>query len=269
MKVCLVIGDPISHSLSPKMHNAGYEYLGIEEEYCYSTSLVNLKNLKNSLKQFKDQGVRGISCTYPVKEALLGLLDELDETAELVGAVNTIVNDGGRFKGFNTDWLGVVRPFEECGVKFSENKIAVIGTGGAAKAACFGINKLGGTPVIFGRNKTEGVVLADKFNGEFVNLTNISQIQNFKAIFNATTLGMAPDNLEESPIPKQFLHNNMIIFDSIYNPRETLLLKTARKAGAKTINGIEMLLHQGLEQFRLFTGFEPPLEIMRNALKEI
>ena len=276
MKYCYVIGDPVSHSLSPKIHNAGYHSLGIQDNFFYSKIVVNPENIEDFIMNFNFNETIGLSCTSPIKELLVKYLDELDESVKMIEAVNTIKNINGKLKGFNTDWLGVVTPFELRGIDLKDKHVVVLGTGGAAKAACYGVNRRGGIPVVFGRNQQVGFEMARKFNGEFISFNEIDKVQNYRYIFNATTIGMqlkdmdSPnENTLNTPIPKQYLNPEMVIFDSIYKPLETELLKNAKEAGATVINGLNMLLYQALEQFRIFTGYEAPLEVMKQELNMI
>ncbi len=249
-KICLIIGDPVEHSLSPVFHNAGYKALGIEDEYEFKTQSVKPDDLKD--------------CTIPHKEAVIPYLDNLDETARSIGAVNTIVNKNGVLYGYNTDWIGAVEPL----VKLRDlkgSKTAVIGAGGAGKAFVYGLVNAGGKVTIYNRTLERAKTLAVHFGCEFKPLHEQEDIKNADIICNTTSMGMDSD---ETPVDKSNLHAGQVVFDAVYSPLQTRLLREAKAAGAKTIPGTEMLLHQGYAQFKLFTGRQAPEQAMKQALAE-
>jgi shikimate dehydrogenase len=263
-KICIIIGDPIEHSLSPKMHNAGYKFLGIDDEYFFLSSKVEAENLEKNIEALKFLNVRGITCTIPHKQNVIKYLDKLDETAKEIGAVNTVVNDNGVLTGYNTDWLGIKIPLEKQ-VDVKGKKVALIGAGGASQAVAYAIKKMGGELLIFNRTYEKAEKMAKKFGGIACKMEEVDKIKNCDIIINSTNVGMG--KLEgQSLIPLDIINKNHIVFDIIYKPKETALIKRALEIGAKVIYGYEMLLYQGLEQFELYTGKKAPEEVMRGVL---
>lgn len=265
-KVCMVIGDPIEHSLSPVLHNAGYKALGIDKKFVYKKELVKFEDLGKFIDSIKNSDIRGISLTMPHKLKVMKYLDEIDKTAIKIGSVNTVVNDDGKLLGFNTDWLGVIVPLEKI-TALKGKRIAVIGAGGAARAAIFGFIKSGCKVTIFNRTIDKAKALAQEFNCKFSGMNNMEEIKKMDIIFNATSLGMGGD-VHISALPANIIQKHHIVFDAIYSPHETQLIKNAKKKDATIIYGSEMLLYQGIAQFELFTKAKAPLQQMRKALEE-
>ena len=264
-KICLIIGDPVEHSLSPVMHNAGYEALGIEDQFVFLGSKVKVEDIGIAVNVMRKMGIHGLTCTIPHKTEVMRFLDEIDETALKIGAVNTVLNRRGRLIGFNTDWLGAVTPLEKLTSLFGK-KAVVLGAGGAARAVVFGLLKKGADVKIFNRTKAKAIKLAEEFQCQVTNLKKMPEIKDFDIIINTTSVGMKPMD-QETPISTEFINDKQIVFDIVYVPHETKLLKEAKKRGAKIIHGVEMLLHQGTAQFEIYTGQKAPEEIMRRTLK--
>jgi len=265
-KICLIIGDPVAHSLSPAMHNAGYKALEIDHQFVYLGAKVKVEDIGLAVQVMRKMGIHGLTCTIPHKVKVMKYLDEIDETAKKIGAVNTVLNRDGKLIGFNTDWQGVVIPLEKI-TSLSGKQALVLGAGGAARAVVFGLLKKGAKVKIFNRTKEKAIELAEEFNCQVTNLKIKSEIKDFDIIVNTTSIGMKP--LEnEMPIPTKFITNKQIVFDIVYVPFETKLLREAKKRGAKIIHGIEMLLHQGTAQFEIYTGHKAPEEVMRKTLYE-
>jgi shikimate dehydrogenase len=261
-KICMVIGDPIEHSLSPQMHNAGYEALHIDNQFVYVACHVDVKHIENFITGVRAMRIRGISCTIPHKIAIMPYLDEIDETAKKIGAVNTIVNEDGKLIGYNTDWLGILTPLEKI-TKLKDKTIALIGAGGAARAIAYAVTKQNAKLTIYNRTFEKAKKLADEFESTALSLNQIENIKYANIIINATSVGLK--NKNETIVPKQYITKNQIIFDAVYG-HETKILKDAKEKGAKTISGIDMLLYQGLAQFKLFTGLDAPVEAMKKVL---
>lgn len=268
-KLCIIIGDPVEHSLSPVMHNAAYKELGIDDKFVFTGATVKPENLEDTVKGVRAMGIRGLTCTIPHKIEVMKYIDEVDVTAKQIGAVNTVVNENGKLKGYNTDWLGVVNPLEKY-TSLQGKKVALIGAGGAAHAMAYGVLKKGARLTIFNRTveKAEELGNAMKLLG-FIpavkSTTEISLVKGFDIILNSTSLGMG-EQINETPVPKEFLKKEHIVFDAVYVPFETKLLMEAKEKGATIIHGMEMLLHQGLVQFELYTGQKAPEDVMRNVL---
>lgn len=263
-KICLIIGDPVEHSLSPAMHNAGYEALGMDDRFVYLGAKVNVKDVEMVIQAMRKMGIHGLTCTIPHKIEVMKYLDEIDETAKKIGAVNTVLNKNGKLIGFNTDWLGVVIPLEKI-TSLKDKKVLVLGAGGASRAVVFGLLNRKAKVTIYNRTNQKAIDLAKEFSCQSTELINNSEITDFDIIINTTSVGMKP--LEnQTPIPVECLTEKQIVFDIVYVPYETKLLKEAKKRGAKIIHGIEMLLHQGTAQFEIYTGRKAPEEIMRKTL---
>lgn len=264
-KLCCVIGNPVKHSLSPVIHNAGYQKLGLDFVYL----VFDVYNLKITLLGLKEINVRGISVTVPFKQKIMKYLDKIDDTAKKIGAVNTVINENRDLIGSNTDWIGAIQALEEK-TDLEGKTVALIGAGGAARAIAYGLKYKKAKVYVYNRTKAK----ADKLRQELdlydsYSLYNVGIIKQADIIINATPVGMKPNDWE-SPIPAEFIQKGQIVFDIVYSPFETQFLKSAKIRGAKLVFGYKMLLFQGIEQFKLFTGKQAPVEVMEQALlKEI
>lgn len=263
-KLCMVVGDPIEHSLSPQMHNAGYNALRIQSDYVYVAANVKQDKIKQFVDGIRALGIRGVSCTIPHKTLVVPYLDEINETAKKIGAVNTIVNNNGHLVGYNTDWQGIVAPLEAV-TTIKGKRVALLGAGGAARAVIYGITKQGGHVTIFNRTLQTAEALAQEFSCNVLPLDQREAVQNMDIIINATSIGLHPHS-DQTPLPKDYILKSHVVFDAVYNPIETRLLREAKEQGATTIAGYEMLLHQGAAQFKLYTHLEAPVAIMRETL---
>lgn len=262
-KICCLIGDPIEHSLSPLIHNAGYEALGIN--YVYVP--LRVKDIKRAIEGIRGLGIRGASITLPHKTSAIKYLDRIDPLAEEIGAVNTIVNDDGVLSGYNTDYHGALKALEEV-TTLGGKKTVLIGSGGAASAIAVGLKKKGGKLVVLNRTEDKARKLAKQVNAEDSgSLERLGEISSADILINATSVGMWP-GVNESIIPKHLLHNRLTVFDTVYNPRETRLLAEARERGYAIVYGYKMLLYQAAMQFELFTGHQAPLPAMESALTQ-
>src|SRR3989344_4372050 len=263
-KICMVIGDPIEHSLSPIMHNAGYEKVGIDSEFVFLACNVIVDQIADFVAGIKAMKIRGVSCTLPHKMEVMKYMDDIDEIAKKIGAVNTIVNDRGVLKGYNTDLIGAIAPLQK--ITLLENKkVALIGAGGVARAFAYGLTQKGSNLTIYNRTIEKAQELATKFGGDARSFDTLEDVKNMDIIINATSVGLDP-NYNESSLPKKLITDKHIVFDVIYVPYDTKLLRDAKQKGARIIHGIEMLLQQGIAQFKLYTGYDAPEETMRNAL---
>ncbi len=263
-KICLVIGDPIKYSLSPQMHNAGYKALGIDDQFIFVASHVNISEMEDFIKGARAMKIRGVSLTMPHKLEVLKYLDEIDPVAKKIGAVNTIINEANILKGYNTDWLGVVKPLEMI-TNLTGKHVALIGAGGAARAAVYGFVKKGAKVTIFNRTIKKAKELAEEFGCSYASLDELEKVKVLDIIFNATSVGLHSEE-NQTPLPKKYITNKHIVFDAIYSSFETRLLQEAKEKGAKTIHGLKMFLYQGTEQFKLYTGHEAPSDIMKKVL---
>lgn len=266
-----LIGYPLKHSLSPAMHNAAFKALGINAEY----RLFEIKpeGLDSFLETLDDRNISGLNITVPYKEKVLDFVQLDDESFYLrqVGAVNTIVKKNGRWKGFNTDIAGFAQHLKEQYNPLGKSA-ALLGAGGAGRAIVYvlaqsKVKEL----VIFDIEKTKAEAVVSMIEELFPHcrvsaVATIEQlhISEKDLLINATPVGL---NESDSPLVRQeMLHKNLFVYDLIYNPAETRLLALAKKVGAKTSNGLGMLLYQGVLSFKYFTGKDAPVEVMRKAL---
>lgn len=267
-KICMIIGDPVEHSLSPAMHNKTYEALGIDDEFVYVGSRVRIEDVKYVVTAVKAMGIRGLTCTMPHKVEVMKYLDKqyIDPIALKIGAVNTVVNDNGILKGYNTDWFGVLAPLEKL-IELKGKSVAILGAGGVARAMAYAVSSRGAFFTVFNRTPEKAEELSRDFGGQARSYKDIAEVKDMDVILNATPLGMHPQE-NAIPLPKQYISKKQIVLDAIYDPFETRLLREAREQGAKVIHGMEMLLHQGAAQFELYTGRKAPVEEMREAMKK-
>jgi shikimate dehydrogenase len=262
-KICCLIGDPVEHSLSPSIHNAGYQALRIN--YAYVSFQVS--DIKRAIEGIRGLGIRGASVTIPHKTTALKYLDRIDPLAEEIGAVNTIVNDDDVLTGYTTDGDGALKALEEV-TTLGGKKAVLIGSGGAASAIAVGLKAKGVKLVVLNRTEEKARRLAKRVNAEgFGGLKKLSEIPSADILINATPVGMWP-KLGQSIIPRELLHNRLTVFDVVYNPRETRLLAEARERGCAVVYGYKMLLYQAVKQFELFTGLKAPLPAMESALAQ-
>ena len=271
-----LLGSPVAHSISPQMHNEGFKQLGLD--YAYLAFDIPLNKLETVTDSLRVMNVRGFNLTMPHKNAMCALCDELSPAAEIIGAVNTVVHDNGRFIGYTTDGTGYMRALEDDGFHIIGKKMTILGAGGAAtsifvQAALDGVSEIS----IFSRRipfyeRAEEII--KKLNERTTCKINLFDFDNpdilkreiaeSAILVNGTSVGMTP-NTDHCLIPdKSFFHKELIVSDVIYEPRETKLLKLAREAGCRTQNGLYMLLYQGAEAFKLWTGEEMPIPIIKD-----
>ena len=256
-----VLGYPVRHSLSPAMHNAAFQAMNINAVYlAFETGY-----LKGALEGMKALNIVGLSVTIPHKADIMPLLDEVDDLALRIGAVNTVVNQNGRLIGYNTDARGALKALEEKTTVTGQSCL-VIGAGGAARAIGFMLGEKGAEVTIVNRSPERGEALARDLNGLFVPLEQLGELRP-RILIQTTPVGMFPET-DRSPVPEQILRPDLVVMDIIYNPLETKLLRTAKARGCLIIDGLGMFVYQGSEQFRLWTGLEPPVEIMRQAVQK-
>lgn len=270
-KVCAIIGDPVEHSLSPVMHNAAFKKLGLNLVYVAFT--VTKSELENAVLGAKSLGLRGLNVTMPHKNAVMEYLDEVDSTAESIGAVNTILNSQGKLTGYNTDGIGAMVALQENGVTAGEKKMVILGAGGAAKAIAHEAAQDVEELVVLNRTTKKAEQLATDLNKKFE--TNVKsgtlspellkkELKDTDILINATSIGMNPD-IDRSPVPTDLLRPDMCVMDIIYNPLETKLAKDAQTVGAKVVSGLEMLVYQGAAALEIWTNCPAPVEVMKKA----
>jgi 3-dehydroquinate dehydratase/shikimate dehydrogenase len=264
-----IIGQPVSHSASPAMHNRALAALGLD--YVYLPLAVS--NVAEFFARFVRPAtreinwrLRGLSVTIPHKTAVMPLLDEIDSTAAKVGAVNTVVIQGDKLIGYNTDVAGAMEPLEKFG-SLAGISCGVIGAGGSARAVIYGLIKRGARVHLFARDAVKAQSLAESFGIAALPLESL-EASDVQIVINATPIGMHGHSEQQSPVPRAALRNRRIAFDLVYNPLETTFLQEAREEGCQTISGVEMLIAQAALQFALWTGQRPPMELLRAAVIE-
>lgn len=271
---CL-LGTPVSHSISPMMHNEAFRLLGLDCVYlCFDTKNADLKTMVQTLKEMN---VYGFNLTMPDKERILPYLDELSPAARMIGAVNTVKNEDGRLIGHNTDGIGYMQSVKDTGYDVTTGPMTLLGAGGAASSIAIQA-ALDGVPVLHivnrrGRSWDNALRLADLINENTsckADVTDMAEGEAVKAcirdsllLTNATSIGMAP-NTDASPVQDtSCFHPDLLVSDIIYNPRRTKLLLEAQDAGCRISNGMYMLLYQGAAAFQIWTGKEMPVEEIR------
>jgi len=254
-----VIGDPILHSLSPTMQNAGFRARRMNAIYL-PFLVKDLGDFVGAIGRF---GIAGFSVTLPHKRSILKHLDDIDPLAAQIGAVNTVVVRGsGTLYGYNTDYVGVLRALERR-ILLRGSRVLILGAGGAARAVAFALAKAGSTVSVSSRRWKQAARLAKAVNGEVMARPRLRH-EFFDAIVNATPVGMFPA-VRESPLEAREL-NCRLVFDTIYRPRVTRLLELAARRGVETVSGVEMFLAQGTAQWEIWTGERAPMEAMRQAV---
>lgn len=269
-KVIGIIGKPIEQSLSPIMHNAAFKELNLN--YIYMIFKVDESQLAIAIEAVRALGVRGLNVTMPYKNEVMQYLDKLDALAEEIGAVNTIVNDGGVLTGYNTDAYGALEALKNNKVDLNsiDGKVLIIGAGGGAQAVAYGLAKVGAEIYIANRTFKKGEQLAKELNkitsAKAITIKEIpTVIHDTVIMINCTPLGMTGTS-SMSEVPTELIKKDMIVFDIVSKPKETPLLKLAKEKGAKVIFGYEMVVYQGAKAFELWTGKIPPLDVMRKVV---
>jgi shikimate dehydrogenase len=255
-----LIGNPVEHSLSPIMHNAAFRAMGINARYI----ALRADTAADAVKRITEADIRGGSITIPHKVAMMGCIHHISDSAARIGAVNTFVNNDGVVHGDNTDWIGIVRSVKESETDLVGKTVAILGAGGAARAAVYGMMSEGARPVVLNRTEWNGMKLADEFGCASHPLRDIKALRA-DILINTTPAGMAPET-DDTPVSVDALKNFAVVMDIIYNPLKTRLLREADAAGCSVINGLSMFVHQGAEQILIWTGQAAPCEIMKEAV---
>ncbi|KKP36623.1 shikimate dehydrogenase [Candidatus Peregrinibacteria bacterium RIFOXYC2_FULL_33_13] len=260
MKLYGILGYPLTQSLSPAMHNAAFKALNIDASY--EKFEILSENLEDFVQNKLRQDISGLSVTIPYKVEIMKYLDEIDEISTEIGAVNTVINEKGKLKGTNTDWYGALKLLENI-INLENKNVILLGAGGAARAIAYGLNQSKANVIILVREIQKAQIFKDKYNFKIDKIENIFDYQTCDILINSTNVGMESN---ESLVPEKFFQKNIIVFDIVYKPLKTQMLKTAKNAGCKIITGDQMLLNQGIKQFELWTNTKAPIEIMRKAL---
>jgi shikimate dehydrogenase len=271
-KILAVIGDPIQHSMSPKMHNAALRELGLD--YVYVAYHVRPETLGDAVRGFRALNVRGINVTIPHKVEIIPHLDEVDETAAHIGAINTILNDNGVLRAKNTDGEGALKSLTDAGFDPTGKKVVVLGAGGAARAICYYLAQKVASMLLLDVIPANATTLAASLQSTYGiqaaglplddNLLR-TQLADADLLVNCSPIGMHP-RVDETPVPKAALHPGLFVFDIIYNPLETRLLREANELGCVTLSGLDMFVNQGLLAFEWWTGVTPPKALMQEVV---
>jgi shikimate dehydrogenase len=247
-----VIGNPVQHSLSPIIHNAAFRRMGLNAVYL----AFEVINVEEALRGIRGLGVRGISVTIPFKTGVVPFLDKVEGLAKKIGAVNTIVNRRGKLIGYNTDCDGALEALEEK-MDLRGKRFVLLGAGGAARAIGFGLQERGYPLIIVNRSKERGQALSRELGCDYLPVSSLVRMKagelEADVIVNATSLGMYPRD-GETPIPKELLKEGMMVMDIVYQPLQTKFLREAKEKGCVTVDGLEMLIRQGMAQFEIWTG---------------
>lgn len=254
-----ILGQPVAHSLSPAMHNAAFAALGINAVYVPFP----VRDLAAAVQGLRGLNIRGVSVTLPFKEEIIPLLDEVDLKAKAIGAVNTVLNRDGVLQGHNTDWEGALLALERQ-AEISGRQVMVLGAGGAGRAVVFAVQQAGGQVLVADVHDAKAQTLAQEMRATAVPLTELATVEA-DIFINATPVGMEPE-ADAIPLPPELLGRFRVVMDLVYRPVRTRLLQEAALRGARTIDGLQMLLYQGVRQFELFVGQPAPTEVMRQAL---
>ena len=261
-----VIGDPVLHSLSPTIYNAAFEH----DQINWSYSAVNItgEQVSDALEEMRQSEVGGLSVTMPHKEIVAHLVDETTRHAERLGAVNCVSKNGSTLVGHNTDGEGFIKAIEAETKERAEGKsYLVIGAGGAAKAVTLALSEAGASEVIVSSRNASKSRKASSLAGQVGRSGSLSEAKRVDVIINATPIGMrGAGNENQLPLPVEAMHKGQIIVDLIYHPLQTEFLKNASRIGARTMNGIGMLIHQAALQYTLWTNKEAPLDVMQDAV---
>lgn len=271
---CGVIGNPVGHSLSPAIHNAAFRQLGLNFVYL-AWQVEAIGNAVNGLRALGN--FRGASVTIPHKVAAIPFLNHVEPTAKRIGAINTIVAEKGELIGYNTDATGALRALREGGVELKGRRIVVLGSGGAARAIAFALVAESGAErlTLLGIEDRERTTLAQDLRSQATVVVDDAHLDESRlreilpgshVLIHCTPVGMSPQS-ETTCVPASLLHQGLAVMDIVYNPRETQLLKDAKRVGCRTIPGLEMFLNQAVAQFELWTNQAAPVEVMRKVLE--
>lgn len=274
-KLTGLLGNPVAHSISPMMHNEAFRHLGLD--YAYLAFQVDLSSLDKAVEGLKALGVRGFNLTMPNKNRMCELADHLSSAAQMIGAVNTIVNDNGILTGYNTDGIGYMQALKDAGHDITGQKMTLLGAGGAATAICV-------QAALDGAAAIDIFSIRDQFYDRAVRLADVinsntdckaalydmedkmvlgKSIEESAILTNGTSVGMSPGTDACIISDLSVFRPGLIVSDVIYNPRETKLLRLAKERGCRVFNGLYMLLYQGAEAFRLWTGQDMPVALIK------
>jgi len=260
-----IIGNPVWHSLSPMIHNSFFKRLARNAVYL----AFEVKNLEETLRGIRGLEVRGVSVTTPFKTQVIPFLDKIEGLAKKIGAVNTIVNRGGKLIGYNTDCEGALGALEEK-MNLRGKRIVLLGAGGAARAIGFGLKGRDCQLILSNRTKKRGEGLSKEVGCDYLPISSLVRMKagelEADVVINATSLGMVPRD-GETPIPKKLLKEGMMVMDIVYQPLQTRLLREAKEKGCLTVNGLEMFIRQGVAQLEIWTGERLEIKQIKKDLR--
>jgi len=272
LKQCYLIGYPVKHSMSPLMHNYAFKEQGLD--YKYSLKDVPPEKLKDAVDSLREPDVIGANVTIPHKSKIIGYLDEVTAEADNIGAVNKIIKKNDTLIGTNTDASGGVRAIKEVYEKLDRAKVLILGAGGASRALSYKLAPKVSRLTILNRTRRKALDLAEYLSektGVQVKGGGLEElekrIKEADILINATSVGMSP-NTQRSPVPTEFLHSDLLVYDLVYNPMETRLLREAKEKGCKVLSGVKMLVYQGAIAYEMWTGRQPPVEQMIKVVQE-
>ncbi len=275
-KIVTLIGNPVEHSMSPKMHTAAFKE--INKDIIYIATKVENSQIKEAIHGLKALNFKGANVTVPHKVEAMKYVDEIEPIAQKIGAINTIINDNGSLKATNTDALGFIRSLKDTGIDIANTNAVMIGAGGVARAISFSLLQENIKELLL-TDLQDDVALSLQSNlQKYYSKEKITYfesnneelkkaIDKANLVINCTPVGMSP-NIDRSPVPEEFLRAELTIFDAIYNPLDTLLIKQAKNIGAKTISGMKMFLYQGVEAFERWTNEKAPISVMEKMILE-
>ena len=274
-RVCAVVGNPIAHSLSPAIHNAAYEELKLDFVYV----AYRVEDVKSALAGMRAmENFRGMSITIPHKVEAMKYVDRIGDVDRAIGSINTVVNDNGMLRGFGTDGPGALKSLADAGVDPDGKNVLMLGAGGAARMIAFTLAnraKLNSLSILDIDEQTCQGLTADlrqrseiKVVSGMLNKSNLENaMEKAELVIHCTPIGMHPDE-DASLVPPDLFRPGQVVFDIVYTPLETKLLKDAKARGVKTVSGVEMFINQAVLQFEQFTGLDAPVEVMRRKVME-
>lgn len=272
MRLCYLVGYPVEHSMSPAMHNAAFKALGLDAEY--RLAAVEPGRLGSFIETLREPKVMGANVTIPHKVAVMRHLDQVDETARAIGAVNTVVHRDGMLTGYNTDATGGVKALTEAYGGLEGSDVTVLGAGGASRAISYQVSRFECRVTVLNRSVDRARRLVEDLRPTARAELNYGALDQLPAIIgdtdvliNTTPVGMSPST-SDSPVPAGLLHGGLFVYDLIYNPVKTRLLRDAEAKGARVLSGVNMLVYQGAEAFKMWTGVEPPIDLMQRAVED-
>ena len=273
-KVFCLIGHPVEHSMSPTMWNPALLELGLD--YVYIAYDVHPNNLQKAVDGFRALDIKGINVTIPHKEEIIKFLDEIEPIAEKMGAINTIKNENGYLIARNTDAAGARKSLIESGFSLTESNILFLGSGGVARSMAYLLSEEAHKIILTDVVEQKAIAVANEIKNNMK--TDIEgklasekilakELKNIDLLINATPIGMHP-HIDATPLSKKLLHKDLFVFDVIYNPMETKLMREAAELGCKTLSGLDMLVNQGVLAFEWWTGKSPNSQLMKNKIIE-